>query len=135
MVVLAAAAAERIHHEKRTAVIDSRRMVLVVGEHHIRCGEVTQGFEIGHSGGGIGVEGHILGMIGPHIISGDTEHVLIGIHLFNDTAGFNALPRVIVTGTGYLVSAIHPARNLSEMLADDLKNFIRGLQIIRIVAE
>src|SRR5258708_7094543 len=42
MIVLAAAAAEGIHHEEGALIGDTRRMIFAIADHHIRGGKVSE---------------------------------------------------------------------------------------------
>ncbi len=132
MVVLAAAAAERIHRKERSAVLDPRAVVFGIADHFVGAGDVPERLEVRHHRSRIAVESHLLAVLGPERVSAKAQQDLVRIHLLHDPAGLDALPWIDIALTSILVRPEHSAGNLSERPSDQIVRIVRSLQHGRI---
>ena len=129
VVVLAAAAAERVHHQERPAVLDAGGVVGAVADHHVGRGEVAQRLEVGHHRRRVTIECHLLAMVGPERVAADLEEHLVGEHLLDHAAGLDRLAGVVVAGAAVLVAAEHTAGHLAVALAHLAEVGVGGLEV------
>src|ERR1044072_5848985 len=99
MVMLTATTAEWVHHQKRSFVGNTWRMVLAIAYHHIGRGKITQTSIVGHERRRKSIEGNVFAIVGPHRVAGDLQQELIAGHLFNHTTGFHRLAWIVITLT------------------------------------
>ena len=125
VIVLTAAAAERVHRHKRPGVADGRVVILRVGDRLVRASDVTQGFKVGHKRRRRAVERDFLGVIGPERVAGRAEKEHIARQLLENGAGFDPLARVDIALSRHFVAAPHTARNLPVNRANQPEVVVR----------
>ena len=135
MVVLAAAAAERVHGEERSAVIDTGVMVLRVALHHVGRRDVTQSFEVGHYRCRERVERHVFTVVCPCGIACKAQHYLVARHLLHHAATLDPLTRVDISHACVFVGTEHATRHLSEGSANETLHVVGGMQHLRVARQ
>ena len=125
VIVLTAAAAERVHRHERPGVANSRVVILRVRNRLVRASDVTQGFKVGHKSRRSAVERDFLGVIGPERVAGRAEEEHIARQLFENGAGFDSLARVDIALTRHFVAAPHAARDLTVNRANQPEVVVR----------
>ena len=135
VVVLAASAAEGIHHEERPAIVDAGMMVAAIGLHHVGTSNIAQRSHVFRVGGRQTIEGDILQVLHPQQVAGLRHQYLVGKHLLHEPACLRTLSRVDVAMPTILICSEHAARHLSIDAADEMKVVVSCLQGLRIAAD
>jgi len=133
--MLTAAVAERIHHQKRPAVVHPRVMVQTVADGQVRGCQIPQRPEIRHHRRRIHIQGRLFTVIRPERIPRNAHHHLIRKHLLRNPAGLDALAGVIIPGPAVLIAPEHPSGHLAVPLSHLPKILVSKLQIFRAAAE
>jgi len=134
VIVLAAAIdAQRAVREHGSAVVDSRGLVLLVQLHLIGGGEIVQRLEVGRECGGKGVERKLFATVVPCGITSDAAEHLEAVHVFDNSAGFEALPRVGKARPAIFVSPEAASGHLSVHPHDGVIDVDRGGVVGRVL--
>ena len=88
-------------------------LVCSVGDDLVGCGQVAKRPEVGRRCGRKRVKRNVLAAVSPSEIPVDLQECFTGMHHFDDSAGLDSLPRIVVTGSAVLVAAEHSARHLT----------------------